>query len=123
MTEPIQFNLKPDDLPTAWYNIMPDLAAVAQPLPPKELSRSVELIPFAHVALAGSFPSGHVARAAFLAGVAHVPAWLAVSLVALMMLTRVYLGEHWPSDVLGGLLLGVLVAQVAVVAERRFRRH
>jgi tryptophan synthase beta chain len=34
MAEPVQFNLKPDDLPTAWYNIMPDLAAVAQPLPP-----------------------------------------------------------------------------------------
>src|SRR5436190_13647072 len=34
MAEPIQFNLKPDDLPTAWYNIMPDLATVAQPLPP-----------------------------------------------------------------------------------------
>jgi len=96
---------------------------VAQPLPPKELSRSVELIPFAHVAFAGAFPSGHVARAAFLAGVARVPAWVAVSLVALMMVTRVYLAEHWPSDVLGGLLLGVLVAQVATVAERRFRRH
>ena len=97
--------------------------AVIQPMPPEELSRTVDLIPFAHVALAGSFPSGHVARAAFLAGVARVPAWLAVSLVALMMVTRVYLAEHWPSDVLGGLLLGVLVAQVAVVAERRFRRH
>jgi tryptophan synthase beta chain len=34
MTEPVQFNLKPDDLPSAWYNVMPDLAAVAQPLPP-----------------------------------------------------------------------------------------
>jgi len=97
--------------------------AVSQPMPPRELSRSVELIPFAHVAFAGAFPSGHVARAAFLTGVARVPAWLAVSAVALMMLTRVYLAEHWPSDVLGGLLLGVLVAQVAAVAERRFRRH
>ena len=97
--------------------------AVIQPMPPEELSPFVELIPFAHVAFAGSFPSGHVARVAFLAGVAHVPAWLAVSVVALMMVTRVYLADHWPSDVLGGLLLGVLVAQVAAVAERRFRRH
>jgi tryptophan synthase beta chain len=34
MAEPVQFNLKPDDLPAAWYNIMPDLAQVTQPLPP-----------------------------------------------------------------------------------------
>ena len=34
MAEPVQFNLNPDDLPDAWYNIMPDLAKVTQPLPP-----------------------------------------------------------------------------------------
>jgi tryptophan synthase beta chain len=35
MAEPIQFNLKPDDLPTAWYNILPDLAGAGiSPLPP-----------------------------------------------------------------------------------------
>ena len=96
---------------------------VPQPIPPRELSRTVELVPFAHVAFAGAFPSGHVARTAFLAGVARVPLWLAVCLVALMMVTRVYLADHWPSDVLGGLLLGVLVAQGAAVAARRLRRH
>jgi tryptophan synthase beta chain len=34
MAEPVQFNLLPDDLPEAWYNIMPDLATITQPLPP-----------------------------------------------------------------------------------------
>ena len=35
MAEAIQFNLKTDDLPTAWYNILPDLAASGiAPLPP-----------------------------------------------------------------------------------------
>jgi tryptophan synthase beta chain len=34
MAEPVQFNLKQEDLPNAWYNIMPDLAQVTQPLPP-----------------------------------------------------------------------------------------
>jgi tryptophan synthase beta chain len=35
MAEPVQFNLKPDDLPTAWYNILPDMAAAGiPPLPP-----------------------------------------------------------------------------------------
>jgi len=96
---------------------------VPQPIPPKDLSRSIELVPFAHVTFTGAFPSGHVARIAFLAGVARIPPWLAVLGVALMMVTRVYLAEHWPSDVLGGLLLGVLVAQLASVAERRLRRH
>jgi len=96
---------------------------VDQPEPSRELSRSVELVPFVHVAFAGAFPSGHVARTAFLAAVAHIPPALAVVAVALMMATRVYLGEHWPSDAVGGLFLGAVVAQVATVAERRLLRH
>jgi undecaprenyl-diphosphatase len=97
--------------------------AVPQAPPPEELSRSVELVPFVHVPFAGAFPSGHVARIAFLAGILRLPPWLAIGAVALMMVTRVYLADHWPSDVLGGLLLGLLVAQGAAVAERRLRRH
>jgi tryptophan synthase beta chain len=35
MAERNQFNLSPEDLPTAWYNIMPDIAGAGmQPLPP-----------------------------------------------------------------------------------------
>ena len=35
MAEQVQFNLQPDDLPTAWYNILPDMAAAGiPPLPP-----------------------------------------------------------------------------------------
>ena len=35
MAETLQFNLKPEDLPTAWYNIIPDMAAAGMPpLPP-----------------------------------------------------------------------------------------
>src|SRR5438105_5877437 len=35
MADPVQFNLSPDDLPTAWYNLLPDMAAAGmQPLPP-----------------------------------------------------------------------------------------
>jgi membrane-associated phospholipid phosphatase len=96
---------------------------VPQAPPPEELSRSVELVPFVHVPFAGAFPSGHVARFAFLAGIVRVPPWLAVGAVALMMVTRVYLAEHWPTDVLGGLFLGLVAAQAAAVAERRLRRH
>ncbi len=34
MTDRIRFELREGDLPEAWFNIMPDLARVAQPLPP-----------------------------------------------------------------------------------------
>ena len=96
---------------------------VPQAQPPEELSRSDEVVPLLRVTFAGAFPSGHVARIAFLAGIARIPTWLAALAVALMMVSRVYLGDHWITDVVGGLFLGLLVAQVAAVAERRLRRH
>ncbi|MGH2530056.1 MAG: TrpB-like pyridoxal phosphate-dependent enzyme [Actinomycetota bacterium] len=34
MTERTRFDLRPEDIPAAWFNIMPDLAQKVQPLPP-----------------------------------------------------------------------------------------
>ena len=35
MAEPVQFNLSPDDIPTAWYNILPDMVGAGMPpIPP-----------------------------------------------------------------------------------------
>src|SRR5512132_3211531 len=35
MAEPTRFDLSPDDIPTAWFNIMPDIVGAGiQPLPP-----------------------------------------------------------------------------------------
>jgi undecaprenyl-diphosphatase len=48
---------------------------------------------------------------------------LALSVISVVGvgLTRVWLGVHWASDVLGGWLLGALVVALTVVAhERRF---
>ncbi len=71
--------------------------------------------------LAGnSFPSGHVFAAVVFYGLLVGVAWhrfrwlyvrvlllaIAASIVGLAGVSRVYLGVHWPSDVLGGLLLG-----------------
>jgi membrane-associated phospholipid phosphatase len=59
------------------------------------------------------FPSGHVATtAAWALGLAwsRRTSWrlgLAAAWIALMALSRMYLGRHFPGDVLGGLVVGV----------------
>jgi membrane-associated phospholipid phosphatase len=86
---------------------------VPQAPPPAELSRSIHFLPFLESPTAYSFPSGHVARIAFLvtAFAWHWP--IALASVLVMALTRIYLGDHWPSDVIGGWLLGYGVALLA----------
>jgi undecaprenyl-diphosphatase len=66
-----------------------------------------------------SFPSGHAARAAMLAVLALVvgPAWLGVVLVIwglLVSLARVWMGVHYLSDIIAGILLGILAGFVVL---------
>jgi undecaprenyl-diphosphatase len=78
------------------------------------------------------FPSGHTANAAGLALLGVLLLWprlhragravaivVAVLFAGFIGLTRVALLAHWPSDVVGGWLLGVVVVPLCVMAVRR----
>lgn len=87
-----------------------------------------------------SFPSGHALYAASVFGglavlltarvrslLLRIAIWLvAISLILLVGVSRVYLGVHYPSDVLAGYAIGVVwVTAVALgdrLARRRYRR-
>ncbi|MDQ6772621.1 MAG: phosphatase PAP2 family protein [Candidatus Dormibacteraeota bacterium] len=78
--------------------------------------------------IANSYPSGHMARSVLIYGLLAfvvfrlapagrarslaVPA--AIVIIAAMAFDRLFLGVHWESDVLGGLLLGAVLLVVAV---------
>lgn len=108
------------------------------PGPPVLFHRSLipTSLPSFYVHTDFSYPSGHMTRTVFIATIfictvifssrniipRFVVFCFSLSLIFLMGLTRVYLGEHWLSDVLGGALLGAGVGFFSSVLILRFKK-
>ncbi|MDP8256937.1 MAG: phosphatase PAP2 family protein [Candidatus Alcyoniella australis] len=77
------------------------------------------LTPEGNCSSSRSFPSAHAANlfaaAVFLSWRRRRRAWLLFPLAALIALSRVYIGVHWPSDVAAGALLGVALGTCAAL--------
>lgn len=103
---------------------------VYQPVTPHDLLRYVPLLPLVSSRIHPGFayPSGHALRAVFLsivfAEMLMTSRWSRATKIALgvllvlaeivMLISRVYLAEHWFTDVVGGALLGAASALVAL---------
>ena len=93
-----------------------------------------DLIPQLDPISSPAFPSGHATNAAvvyllfiMLVPQAHHPAWqlAAAAMILLTGLSRILLNVHWPTDVIGGWLLGTSFALMAaaVISFRKERRQ
>jgi membrane-associated phospholipid phosphatase len=88
-----------------------------------------DLVPHLDHASSFAFPSGHATSAAvvyllfaFIVPTKRRGLWLSVGIVLTILtgMSRIMLGVHWPSDVVGGWLLGAGFAYAGLAVARKF---
>lgn len=91
---------------------------------PASLSRSGDFAPFFEIKYPYPYPSGHLLRTTIILGAlclwsgSRAVALISVLYLAGMGYSRFYLGVHWPSDVIGGVLLGIAAVAWAFRSEK-----
>jgi undecaprenyl-diphosphatase len=97
--------------------------AIGRDRPPVRFAEPHALV---HVPANPSFPSGHAATsfacATLLAWLTPLPRAPLFVLAALIAFSRVYDGVHYPLDVVGGAVLGLLVATALRLLAEALRR-
>lgn len=103
---------------------------INHPAPPLVLNRTINILnlPKLNIESDFSFPSGHVYRMTFLALISNfyfletknylgiIITWF---IFGVMLYSRVSLAEHWPSDVIGGVVLAIIMLKTTFSSFQR----
>lgn len=98
-------------------------SVVHHPSPPfAMIKHPTSIFPANYINEQFSYPSGHAARAVFVAVISwfifNKKRWMALAMagyVLLVVISKIYLGQHWLSDIAGGALLGAGLGSIIAI--------